>query len=273
MRLRFLRFRQKVWHTPSQHFWKIKQLLLNNHISLFHSVFTVDNLSFDVALLELMLRHRPPLSLWHATGTSSMKNASPEFDVYIAKSAAFAKPILTKLRKLFHQACPAIVETMKWSFPHFEYKGIVGSMAAFKNHVSFGFWKGKLLDDPQGLFTEVGKTPMNASRLTDVSELPADKILLDYIRRAVAMNEDGVKTLQPKKKPKAALEVPDYFQSALKKNKKALATFEAFSPSHKSEYVEWIALAKQETTRQQRLNTAVQWLAEGKPRNWKHMRK
>ena len=269
MRLRFLRFRQKLGDTPPNIFGKIKQLALKNHISSFHPGDFIVNLSFDIVPLDLGCAIDPILSL----AGFLMKNASPEFDVYIAKSAAFAKPILTKLRKLFHQACPAIVETMKWSFPHFEYKGIVGSMAAFKNHVSFGFWKGKLLDDPQGLFTEVGRAPMNASRLTDVSELPADKILLDYIRRAVAMNEDGVKTPQPKKKPKAALEVPDYFQSALKKNKKALATFEAFSPSHKREYVEWIVEAKQEATRHQRLNTAIQWLAEGKPRNWKYMRK
>ena len=202
-----------------------------------------------------------------------MKNASPAFDAYIAKSADFARPILTRLRKLFHKACPAIVETMKWSFPHFEYKGVVGSMAAFKNHCSFGFWKGKLLDDPQELFTDFAKASMNMARITDVSELPADKILLDYIRRAVKLNEDGVKVNRPKTKPKPALEVPGYFLDALKKNKKALATFEGFSPSHKREYVEWITEAKQEETRLERLKTAVQWMAEGKPRNWKYMKR
>jgi uncharacterized protein YdeI (YjbR/CyaY-like superfamily) len=202
-----------------------------------------------------------------------MKNAAPEIDAYIAKSADFARQILNKLRKLFHQACPAIEETMKWSFPHFEYKGIVGSMAAFKQHACFGFWKGKLLDDPHQLFTNLPKAAMNMARITDISQLPADKVLLDYIRRVVALNEDGVKAPQSKKKPKPPLEVPDYFLAALKKNKKALATFEAFSPSHKREYVEWIVEAKQEETRMQRLATAIEWMAEGKPRNWKYMRK
>lgn len=203
-----------------------------------------------------------------------MKKLSSEVDAYIAKSADFAKPILTRLRKLFHQACPDVEEVMKWSFPHFDYKGMMGSMAAFKQHVSFGFWKGKLLDDPHGLFSGVGKTTsMNARRITDVKQLPADKILLEYIRRAMALNDAGVKATQPKKKPKPPLDVPDYMMKALKKNKKALATFEAFSPSHKREYVEWIVEAKQEETRMQRLSTAIEWMAEGKPRNWKYMRK
>jgi len=203
-----------------------------------------------------------------------MKNTSPEVDAYIAKSAAFARPILTKLRKMFHQACPNVVETMKWSFPHFDYKGMMGSMAAFKQHVSFGFWKGKLLDDPHQLFTGVGNaTSMNALRLTDIADLPADKILLDYIRRAVALNEEAVKAPRSKKRPKPPLEVPDYILGALKKNKKAHATFEGFSPSHKREYVEWIVEAKQEETRMQRLTTAIEWMAEGKPRNWKYMKK
>ena len=201
-----------------------------------------------------------------------MKNHSPEFDAYIANSAEFARPILEKIRKLFHQACPEIEETMKWSFPHFEYKGIVGSMAAFKQHVGWGFWKAALLKDPHKLFTRMGDTSMGGAKVTDVSQLPSDKIVLGYIREAVTLNEQGVKAPAPKKKLKGELEVPDYFMAALKKNKKALATFEAFSPSNKREYVEWVTEAKQEATREKRLATAIEWMAEGKPRNWKYMK-
>lgn len=203
-----------------------------------------------------------------------MKNLSPEFDSYINKSAAFARPILKKIRSLFHQACPQIEETIKWGFPHFEYKGVVGSMAAFKQHASFGFWKGKLLSDPHTLFAVMGKTTMSMARLTDVSELPSDKILLAYIREAVALNEQGVK-LPPRKKTarKKALEIPAELVKALKQNKEALATFEAFSPSNKRDYVEWITEAKQPETRVKRLATSIEWLSEGKPRNWKYMKK
>jgi uncharacterized protein YdeI (YjbR/CyaY-like superfamily) len=198
---------------------------------------------------------------------------NPAVDAYISKAAPFARPILEKVRALFHQACPDIEETMKWSFPHFEFRGVVGSMAAFKHHATFGFWKASLLKDPHGLLGAVDDTSMSRSNFTDVSELPPDPVLLGYIREAVALNEQGVKVEKPKNEKKPEAEVPDDFRAALKKNKKALATFEAFSPSHRREYVEWIVDAKQEATRKKRLAQAVEWLAEGKSRNWKYERK
>ena len=196
----------------------------------------------------------------------------PEVDAYIDKSAAFAQPILEKIRKLFHQAHPDMQEVMKWSFPHFEYKGIVGSMAAFKEHCSFGFWKGNLLKDPHNLFTGVGATSMKATRITSLKDLPSDKVLLAYIREAVALNEAGIKAPKPKKAPKKDLEIPTYFMAALKKNKEALAIFEAFSQSHQREYVEWIIEAKQEATRDKRLKQAIAMMAEGKSRHWKYQK-
>lgn len=198
-----------------------------------------------------------------------MKNQSPQVDDYIAKAPEYARPILKKIRKLFHQACSQIEETMKWRFPHFEYKGVVGSMAAFKQHVSFGFWKGKLLTAPHGPFKDMGSMTMGAFKVSD----PADKILLETIREAVALNEHGIKLPRKRTTEMKELEIPDYFLAALKKNKKALTTFEAFSYSKKKDYVEWITEAKQDATRQKRLATAVEWLAEGKDRNWKYQKR
>jgi uncharacterized protein YdeI (YjbR/CyaY-like superfamily) len=197
---------------------------------------------------------------------------NPKVDAYIAKSAPFARPILTKIRSLFHKACPDIEETMKWSFPHFDYKGVVAGMAAFKEHVAYGFWKEKLLSDPEHLFDGEGDASMGRVKVRAASELPPDNVLLAYIREAVALNEQGVKVVKPKKPPKKPLDTPDDLLTALRKNPKALATFEGFSPSHRREYIEWIVEAKQEGTRQKRLAQAVEWMAEGKPRNWKYMR-
>jgi uncharacterized protein YdeI (YjbR/CyaY-like superfamily) len=202
-----------------------------------------------------------------------MPKKNPAFDKYIAKSAEFARPILEKIRRLFHEACPDIEETIKWGRPHFDHKGVVGGMAAFKEHASFGFWKGELLSDPHNLFSGVGNTSVHMAKITNVSELPSDKVLLAYIREAVALNEQGVKPPPKKRVPKKEMEVPKEFLAALRKNKKALVAFDAFSPSHQREYVEWIADAKQEATRAKRIATALEWLAEGKPRNWKYMRK
>jgi uncharacterized protein YdeI (YjbR/CyaY-like superfamily) len=198
-----------------------------------------------------------------------MGKKTREVDAYIAKAAPFARPILQKIRTLYHKACPEVEEVMKWSVPHFEYKGVLGGMAAFKEHASFGFWKASLMRDPLKLFD--GSNPgMGGRKVTDVAELPDDKVLLEYMREAIALNEQGAKVIK-EKKPKKELEVPDYLLAALKKNKKARAAFEAFSPSHKREYIEWITEAKQEATRERRLAQALEWMAQGKPRNWKYM--
>ena len=199
-----------------------------------------------------------------------MANQIPEVDAYIAKAAEFARPILKKIRTLFHKASAKIQEEMKWGVPHFSYKGIVGSMAAFKQHAAFGLWKASLLKDPDNYFTASGETAMGGRKVTDVSQLPSDKLLIGYIREAIELNEQGVKA-PATRRPKKPLRIPDYFRTALATNKKALATFEAFSPSHKREYVEWVTEAKQEATRLRRMATTIEWLAEGKPHNWKYV--
>jgi uncharacterized protein YdeI (YjbR/CyaY-like superfamily) len=201
-----------------------------------------------------------------------MPKTNPQVDAYIAKAAPFAQPILIKLRSLFHQACPDIAEKLKWGMPSFEYKGLVGGMAAFKKHTTWGFWKAKLLSDPKGVLKGDERTPMDAGKPTDVSQLPADKDIIDLIKQAVALNEQGVKLERPKTKKKPPPKTPPDLATALKKNAKARACFEAFSPSHKREYIEWITEAKQEETRKRRLVQAIEWIAQGKGRNWKYER-
>ena len=191
---------------------------------------------------------------------------NPAVTAYIAKSAPFAKPIFERLRRLFHEACPEIEEKVKWSCPSFEYKGMVGGFAGFKAHAAFGFWRQDVLPDPEGLFKTRGAF---GSHLTDVSQLPSDEVIRQYIKRAVALNEKGAPA-RFKSKPKPPLKTPAYVLAALRKNKKALETFNGFPPSHKREYVEWIVEAKQEETRKKRLATAIDWMAQGKSRNWKY---
>lgn len=202
-----------------------------------------------------------------------MPTLSPAVDAYLAEAPEFARPILEKIRALFHKGCPRLEETIKWGLPHFDYRGVLGSMAAFKKHVSMGFWKGNLLSDPKGVLQGIGNTSMGAFKVADVSELPPDKVLVAFVKEAASLNEQGIKNPAAARKPKKEVEVPDYFLALLKKNPKARATFEAFSPSHKREYVAWITEAKQEETRLKRMATALEWLAEGKSKNWKYERK
>src|SRR5919199_6273412 len=201
-----------------------------------------------------------------------MGTRDPRVDAYIDKSAEFAQPILAHLREVVHAACPEVEETMKWSFPHFMYRGMLCSMASFKQHCTFGFWKGALVLDGNGASAEAAMGSFG--RITRLSDLPPKKTLASYVKKAAALNDAGVKApsrMAPKGKKKE-LVVPDDLMAALRKNKKALATFEGFSPSHRREYVEWITEAKSEDTRQRRLEQAVEWMAEGKPQNWKYMK-
>ena len=204
-----------------------------------------------------------------------MGKKDPRIDAYIANSADFARPILKHLRKVVHAGCPDVEETLKWSHATFMYKGILCGMAAFKQHVTFGFWKDALMrGKDSGAFKGSDEAWGQFGRITAVSDLPSEKVLLGLVRKAVALNDQGIK-LPAKPRPKRTLElkVPGELMSALRKNKKALETFQGFSYSNKKEYVEWLVEAKTEATRSRRLETAVAWMAEGKIRNWKYVRK
>lgn len=201
-----------------------------------------------------------------------MPTTDKRVDAYIAKAADFAKPILIHLRELVHAACPDMVETIKWGMPSFEYKGPMCGMAAFKQHCVFGFWKASLMKDPKLMENAKSEVAMgHLGCIKTLKDIPSDKKMISYIKEAMKLNDDGVKLVR-KPKPKKELVVPKYFIDAVKKNIKALTTFETFSPSAQREYVDWITGAKTEDTRDKRLAQAIEWMSEGKPRNWKYMK-
>jgi hypothetical protein len=191
-------------------------------------------------------------------------------DAYIAGAAPFAQPILAHLRVLVHKACPGANETIKWGFPHFEYHGILCSMAAFKRHCAFGFWHGAMRTiaaenaDHEAAMGQFG-------RIEQRSDLPGDGALTALIRKAASVNETGVKPPRAAPQvPKPPPAIPPDLAGALRADRGALAQFEAMSPSHQREYVDWIETAKREETRATRLATAIEWIAEGKSKEWKY---
>ncbi len=197
-----------------------------------------------------------------------MPNCDTRIDAYIEKSKDFARPILNHIRALVHDACPDITETMKWSFPHFDYKGTVCSMASFNAHCAFGFWKQSLLE---AAAFPAEKTAMGSfGRITSVSDLPDDKTMKKLIIAAVRLNQEGIKVHRTVSKEKKELVVPDILLDALAAHDSAAETFNAFPYSKKKDYVEWITEAKTDATRDKRLATAIEWLGEGKSRNWKY---
>jgi uncharacterized protein YdeI (YjbR/CyaY-like superfamily) len=203
-------------------------------------------------------------------GEAPRPKKDPRVDAYIAKARPFAQPILKRIRQAVHTGCPEVVETVKWSVPAFEYKGPMCGMASFKAHCLMGFWKGTLLKSmPKDKVTQAGG---GWGRFESIDDLPPQGALVRMVKEAKALNDAGLKVPRAARAPKPPPKTPAYMLAAIKKNKKAFDAYEAFSPSHQREYIEWIADAKTDETRDRRLETAVQWIAEGKSRNWKYQR-
>ncbi|HEX8064147.1 MAG TPA: YdeI/OmpD-associated family protein [Allosphingosinicella sp.] len=192
----------------------------------------------------------------------------PRIDAYIARQAEFARPILGHLRSAVHAACPEVEETLKWSMPHFLYRGqMLAGMAAFKAHATFGFWRAKEVLGETGAEREaMGQF----GRLASVADLPPEAVLHELIRKAMALTDAGRRPAKPKGASKPQPETPPDLEAALSANLAARATFDGFPPSCRREYVDWVTEAKRSETRGKRIAQAVEWMAEGKRRNWKY---
>lgn len=208
-----------------------------------------------------------------------MSTRNPKVDQYIAKSAEFARPILTHIREVVHAAAPGIAEEIKWGFPFFTHDGeIVCAMQGFKAHCGLHFWKGALVV-PDGKEEGMGQF----GKLTAVEQLPSKRVLTGYVKKALELNAAGVPAphvvarrakagATPKAKAAKSDDVPPALLAAIAKNREAAATWKGFAPSHKREYAEWVADAKRDETRDRRIAQAVEWIAEGRQRNWKYQK-
>ena len=188
-------------------------------------------------------------------------------DAYITKAPEFARPILAELRARVHASCPDVVETIKWRMPSFEYKGILCGMAAFQKHAVFGFWKHNLVVEDD---SEANMAMGSFGKLTELSQLPKKTEFARLMKKAMKLNDDGVKAVRNKTAKKKPIAMHPALKQALAENPKARANFEEFSPSKQREYMEWIQDAKADATRERRLKDAILWIGQGKSRNWKY---
>lgn len=190
--------------------------------------------------------------------------SDPRIDDYIARAAPFAQPILRHLRALVHEAAPGLDEAMKWGMPHFIYKGKnLAGIAAFKAHCAFVVHGDGRQGDAMGQYGKIAR----------LEDLPGDNALKAKLADAMQRIEAAGTALKPRGAPRARkpeLPIPPEFDEALAENPVAKAALEAFAPSHRREYVEWITEAKRPETRDKRIAQAIEWLAEGKKRNWKY---
>lgn len=198
-----------------------------------------------------------------------MPETDPRIDAYIEKSADFAQPILTHLRALVHDAVPEAVETIKWGMPHFTVNGKnLAGMAAFKAHASFGIWPTLEEDAPEATRDGMG----SFGKLASVADLPDAAELTARLQKGAAILRAGIKATPKLKKPAKPLPVmPEDFGEALAAIPAASAVWDGFAPSHKREYLDWVIEAKRMETRQKRIAQSVEWIAQGKQRNWKYM--
>lgn len=191
----------------------------------------------------------------------------PRIDAYIANAQPFAQPILEKVRERVHAVLPEVEEAMKWSMPAYLVGGkIVLITSAFKSHAALNFWRGQEIGDGAPKAGALGQF----GRLTSVDDLPADKELDSLIVEGAALAKTAPAPRKTKHEPKPAPPLHPEFAGALEKAPAAKATFDSFAPSCRREYLEWISDAKQDATRQKRIATAIEWLSEGKRRNWKY---
>lgn len=198
-----------------------------------------------------------------------MGKKDPRVDQFIREAAPFARPILKRVRALAHRHCKGVEETIKWGMPFFLVDGkIICMIGAFKAHCNFGFWKGRSFVNPDGTSAKVGMGQLD--RLTSVRDLPSAKLMASYFKQALEWNAKKKGSPRVRKIPKAVPRLPADFARGLRSNRKAWSVFTAFSPSKKREYIEWIAGAKSEETRERRMETAIEWIAQGKSRNWKY---
>lgn len=198
------------------------------------------------------------------------KNYNPLVDKKIAASQPFAQPIMNHLRELVHKAVPEVTEEIKWGHTFFLLDGKpFANLAAFKEHCSFGFWKNEIVKDIIALGYDP-KSSMGAfGRITSMKDIPSSNEMTALLKKAAELARVPS---APKKKaaPKPELPVPDPLAAALKKSKAATKHFQEFSTACRREYIEWINEAKREETRGKRIAQAIEWIAEGKQRNWKY---
>ena len=197
-----------------------------------------------------------------------------KIDQYIFNSAPFAQEVLVHFRALVHKTCPEVEEKIKWGMPFFDYKGeMMCHMASFKNHCAISFWKATLMKDSKKLQDGNKEAMGHYGKITSVKDLPPNNTIIAHIKEAMKLNDDGIKLPAKEKLPQKEVVIPVELMSRLSKNKKARLVFDSFPPSHRKEYINWINEAKTDTTRTKRIDTTMEWLEEGKSRNWKYEKK
>lgn len=200
------------------------------------------------------------------SGDSIFADPNPSVDEFIERAQPFAKPILTHVRERVHTLVPDVREDIRWRMPAFmRGNSILLIVGAFKAHVAINFWRGDSVvpHETSGALGQLG-------RLTTLDDLPAE---FDALILAAADTANAPPTRRKREASSPPAQIHPHLSAALDGAPAARACFDAFTPAQQRDYVEWIADAKQEQTRARRIAQAIEWIGEGKRRNWQYERR
>lgn len=194
------------------------------------------------------------------------KQASEKISQYIESADVKKKEILQRLRDFLNRDDFGLTEDWKWHAPNFNSNGMVCWLAFFKSHVGLNFFKGSLIEDLHGLYDNAsmdkGNRIIKYKTINEINE----NLLEYYIYEAIKHNKEGAKITSKK----VEIEVPKDLAKALEKDIMAKDFFTNLAPGYKRDYIDWIISAKQEKTRLKRLETTLEWLGQGKKKNWRY---
>lgn len=192
----------------------------------------------------------------------AITEATSEVLKYIEQMPDFAQKICKKLRSIILKADPAIREDWKWG-PNYNCNGMVCGYGGFTQHVKFTFFNGSEMKDPKHIFNHCVNNEFSRSiKYTDVLQID-EKTLTSYIRESIEINKNGFKRIVKNK----TVELPEFLEKRIRKNKAAFTFFDNLSYGYKKDYVEWVTTAKREETRDERIEKLIKKCEMGKKMN------
>ncbi|MFL5808653.1 MAG: YdeI/OmpD-associated family protein [Flavisolibacter sp.] len=190
---------------------------------------------------------------------------NPKVDFFFNKAKQW-KEEYEKLRTII-LGC-GLTEELKWGVPcyTFQKKNIV-LIHAFKEYCAYLFFKGALLKDARGILVQQTEHVQSARqvRFTNPREIAKlEPALKAYIYEAIEVEKAGLKV---ELKKTAAFEVPEEFETKLKKSAALKKAFAALTPGRQRGYLLYFSAPKQSKTRETRIEKSMPLILKGKGLN------
>jgi uncharacterized protein YdeI (YjbR/CyaY-like superfamily) len=194
----------------------------------------------------------------------TMSEMNPKVDFYFSKDKWQKE--LEQLRRIVLEC--GLTEELKWGCPCYSFeKSNIVLIHVFKEYCAFLFFKGALLNDAKGLLIQQTKNVQAARqiRFTNVQEIIKLKAIVKAcIYEAIEVEKAGLKV---ELKKTAEYEIPEEFETKLKKNTALKKAFNALTAGRQRAYLLHFSAPKQSKTREARVEKCMQQILNGKGLN------